>query len=361
MPQGTILLPQLHSHRFALKALNPEVISALPTHSSILMYFGDCMIMERDQLNTLLQAIPFGTTLISVGNGQEECIIDIAPFLPPDKELKISVLYESYAPDILLQIQRSLPKGVSFRDNSHIVTKSPLINPPLSAGTIAPKVPEPAQVLAINSALLDAPKPLLKESVEQSNDSSEQRINIADAEAIQNWAKGQGFTYLFSFTNKEQLVERKLFIDKVALLGTTEKSWGVYTSERLEIGTVLGEYKGEKKPFNAFPKNKLEYVFKLSDEDDCDAIDASMMRNWTAMVNSAPSEHLANITTQVRNGRIYYVVLRALKPNEPLSIYYSQGYVFEGTSRRFMRPTDNWHESTQLQKNTPTCIRRTIF
>ncbi|RUR05828.1 SET domain-containing protein-lysine N-methyltransferase [Legionella sp. km772] len=176
------------------------------------------------------------------------------------------------------------------------------------------------------------------------------KIAISDQKAISAWAQKQGFDYIPTQDKKKQAVEQSLAIGSVALLGRASKSLGVYNVGDVTIkkGTVLGTYEGERKPFSFFEKGKLDYVYRLDDDAEGEAIDAHKKRNWTAMVNSASSESIANVYGALKNGQIIYIAKNNIKPGRQLLIYYGDDYEFDINVHRFLRTENTWLDSYDI-------------
>lgn len=163
-------------------------------------------------------------------------------------------------------------------------------------------------------------------------------IDLSEHSTVSSWAQSLGFKYIY---NNAYSTEQNLKIASVSLLGATGKVWGVYAKRVIAKGAVLGEYAGEVIDM-ASTKN-LDYVFRL-DDTNSKGLDARNVRNWTAMVNSASSNDVANVeVTRDDAGRIYYNAIEDIPENSQLLIYYSDDYKHD--NMRYLHPQNNYKES----------------
>ena len=178
-------------------------------------------------------------------------------------------------------------------------------------------------------------------------------IDLSQRSAVSNWAQGLGFKYIH---NNAYSTEQNLEIAPVSLLGAKEKVWGVYAKRIIAKGTVLGEYEGEVIDM-ASTKN-LDYVFRLDDING-KGLDARNVRNWTAMVNSASSNDVANIeVTRDDAGKIYYNAIEDIPESSQLLIYYSDDYKYD--NMRYLHPQNNYKESLAIFRDNESSYHKAL-
>ncbi len=177
-------------------------------------------------------------------------------------------------------------------------------------------------------------------------------IHIDDQEKLNQFASARGVTYLHD--EKKTTNTYQLIIAPVSVIPSAKRNLGVLTQQRsIPKNTILGEYRGEKKDINQV--ENTEYTFEL---EGSSSVDASEQFNWCAIVNHAMSPHIANLTTVLKYGKIFYKSSKEIHPFSQLLIYYGDTYHFsEDESRRFLKPTDNSDESIDIIKKNESLYR----
>mgnify|MGYP005994371185 CR=1 FL=1 len=167
-------------------------------------------------------------------------------------------------------------------------------------------------------------------------------------EAMAEFSADKPFDYMHSNWDLDYL-----FIAPVAMIGhAKQKTWGVFTTQSIASGAVLGEYLGEKKTYAIEEEAlNLDYFFKLSEPTSktnmVKGVDARLQRNWTAMVNGTVLAS-ANVVAIRKNTRIFYVADQAIEPGMQLLLNYGESYRYDGQDnegQRYLKPENNWSES----------------
>lgn len=179
-------------------------------------------------------------------------------------------------------------------------------------------------------------------------------ISIHDAALSQKLLDERGIHYQqdkFSHSIKNDLV-----IGHVAILSSNShtKSLGVFARKRIPTNRTLGTYFG--KIIHSANDSDRSYNFNLTDNGET-FIDASKQCNWTAFVNSAGSEDLANVESCADGDEIFYKTCREINEGEQLLIFYGSQYHFDN-QYRFLKPSDGSKESIEIMNERPDVYAR---
>jgi hypothetical protein len=150
-------------------------------------------------------------------------------------------------------------------------------------------------------------------------------------------------------------VESKIFIAPTAVLQQHENYpiYGMYAkqnfSPRLKYPYCLGEYQGKitkssNESSNEEQEEKILYTFDLGHGTE---LNAEHEGSWPRMINSASSEHTANVFYQRVGRKTYCFLKHPLQAGEQLLGYYGDDYPYEDEHKRFLHPSDNWQSSRE--------------
>ncbi|MDF1828100.1 MAG: hypothetical protein P1U39_07455 [Legionellaceae bacterium] len=152
-------------------------------------------------------------------------------------------------------------------------------------------------------------------------------------------------------------IESQIFIAPTAVLQHINYPiYGVYAkqdfSEGLHYPYCLGEYQGKiTKSSDESSSDEQEeqeervlYTFDLGHGTE---LNAEHEGSWPRMINSASSEHTANIFYQKINRKTYCFLKHSLQAGEQLLGYYGDDYTYEDKHKRFLHRSDNWQSSAE--------------
>ena len=104
-----------------------------------------------------------------------------------------------------------------------------------------------------------------------------------------------------------------------------DAGWGLFAKRQLAVDTVLCEYTGRKNP----PNPSAGYTYKHPNlEHSIDAYDPLMLLVLclAGYVNDPLDESRENARFEVRNGRLYLIATRTIRPDEQIFAHYGDGY-----------------------------------
>ncbi len=175
-------------------------------------------------------------------------------------------------------------------------------------------------------------------------------ISLSNEQLVLNWARHLGITYRFQKGELREY-EKSLYIAPVAALYTPGhgKVYGVFANCNIPKGEYIAVYSGEKKQ-DVEDIEDTDYVYHLPDSDWC--IDARLERGVAGFVNSVLDQDLANIESiaigEGKEGEIFYVTTKPIKRGEQILGCYGPGYQFDERSFRFLSPSHNYRDSSDL-------------
>ncbi|MDF1684086.1 MAG: hypothetical protein P1U36_05470 [Legionellaceae bacterium] len=163
------------------------------------------------------------------------------------------------------------------------------------------------------------------------------------------------FNYGRLYGSNHEEIESKVFIAPTAVLQQHKNYpiYGVYAkqafSTRLKYPYCLGEYQGKitkssNESSSEEQEEKVLYTFDLGNGTE---LNAEHEGSWPRMINSASSEHTANIFYLEINRKTYCFLKHPLQAGEQLLGYYGDAYTYEDEHKRFLHPSDNWQSSQE--------------
>ena len=170
-------------------------------------------------------------------------------------------------------------------------------------------------------------------------------IAVTNTPLLEQLGQERGFTYLPDPLETQAGQSMPLHIAPVAVLTGSALNLGVFATQPIESGQIIGHYMGNKISLNLHNQSTC-YLFEVDSKQN-EGIDASTIRNWTSFVNH--SKATPNVQAYLENNTIVYKTIRAITTHEQLLIDYGNNYDFRHVNHlRFLKSTDSSLESNEI-------------